>query len=222
MKKRYLILVLLLTISRSFCGIFSSGFSKVSSKTYFSVQPIFKPISPETISIGRTQMRVIEENKKFTLEVTALGGQSVNAHDLATYFLPFEKTIRPENDAKCQNNFNDRIFIRAGELGSNWVKQGEVDVVANYFGVMTSAPFKSGTAVNFSDNTFESEVSLHPTQKFVGFGLVFKHHADRYANNGFWYSLTIPFLTVKNNIGITEKIIHKGGANGDDPIVPAG
>lgn len=216
-------LILLLNVSYSFCGIFSSGVSKTSSKTYFSVQPIFKPISPETLSIRRNQIRIFQEDKHFTIDCTFFGGTSFNSKDLATYFLPFDKTQKCEsNDLQFETNCTGRIFIRAGELGSNWVNEGQVDVIANYFGVMTSEPFKAGTEVNFKNNTFESEVELHPTQKFSGFGLVFKQHASRYSNEGFWYSITLPFIRVKNDIGLKEKIIKKGGANGDDPIVPPG
>lgn len=197
MKKLYSILILLLTVSNSFAD--------VSSKTYFSVQPIFKPVSPETISIRRNQMRILQEDKNFTIDATVFGGQSFNKKDLAIYFLPFEKTK-----------------IRAAELGSKWAKEGSADVIANYFGVMTSEPFQSGSQVNFNNNTFESEISLSPIQSFAGVGLVFKQHAARYSNEGFWYSITIPLIWVKNNIGIKEKIIKRGGSNEDNPIVPPG
>jgi hypothetical protein len=221
MKKIYIVLFLL-NVSYSSCSIFSSSPSKISSKTYFSVQPIFKPISPETISIRRNQIRIFQEDKNFTIDATIFGGKSFNADDLATYFLPFGKTQQCQsNDLQVATNCNGRVFIRAGELGSTWVKEGTVDVIANYFGVLTSEPFKNGTEVNFKNNTFESEVELHPTQRFTGFGLVFKQHASRYSNEGFWYSLTIPFISVRNNIGIKEKIIKSGGANGEDPVLPA-
>lgn len=197
MKKICYILILLLTSSNILCH--------VSSKSYFSVQPIFKPISPETISIARNQLRILPEDKHFSIDFTIFGGKSFGHKNLARYFLPFDKTC-----------------IVAGELGSRAVRAGKADVIANYFGVQTSEPFQAGKVVNFSDNTFESILTLKPKQTYSGFGLVFKHHAARHTGMGFWYSITLPFVHVKNNINLEEKVIRRGGSNGSDPIVPPG
>jgi len=185
--------------------IISDTWCVISSRTYFSAQPIFKPVSPEVLSIRREDIRIYENENYFTIDLTVFGGKSTNNNGLAKYFLPFGKSS-----------------ILAGELGSRAVKSDRVDVIANYFGVLTSNKPVNGDPANFNDYTFESIVSLSPEQSYSGFGVVFRQHLSRYTDEGFWYSVTFPFINVKNNIGLTEKIIKRGGANGNNPKVPEG
>lgn len=178
----------------------------ITSKSFFSVKPIFRPTSPEMSSLKRDRINVDEE-KKLSFDVFVYGGQSFGGDRLARYFMPFGKKE-----------------VSVGELGSDFVNKENVDVIANYFGILTGPMYRPGFPVGDTlDNyTFESTLSFNPKQVFYGVTLAFKQHISRYTDKGFWYELVFPIEHVKNNMNLKEVVIRKGGPNGDDPEVPAG
>lgn len=178
-----------------------------SSKTFFSVQPIFNVTSPETVSIKRDQLRIENAEKKYSIDITAFGGESTNEKDLAKYFLPFNKSE-----------------ILVGELGSKSVINEDADVIANYFNIFTDTFFEAGEPLeDFVKNyTFESKLSFRPKQKFYGAALTYKQHLSRYTDKGFWIEVILPVEHVKNDINIHEEVLTEGGPNGDNPNIPEG
>lgn len=181
--------------------------NNATSKTIFVVQPIFRPTSPEMISIRRERLRMTDEEKRYSFDVIPFGGKTMNEEDLAEYFLPFGKNE-----------------ILSGELGSTAVKQNTVDAIANYFGILTSDLYKAGFPVDGTLNnyTFESRLSFHPKQVFGGVTLCYKQHLSRHTDKGFWFDVVIPIEHITNDMGLKEEIIKKGGPDGDDPNVPQG
>ena len=178
----------------------------ITSKSFFSVKPIFRPTSPEMVSIKRDRVNVDEE-RKLSADLIFYGGQSFGEERLARYFLPYGKSE-----------------VAVGELGSNFVKQENVDVIANYFGILSYNLYKVGAPVGNTLNnyTFESKLSFRPKQTFYGATLAFKQHVSKYPDKGFWYEIVVPFEHVKNDMHLKETIIKSGGPNGNDPKVPAG
>lgn len=194
----YLILFFLILNFDTLCENFSS-------KTFFSMQPIFRPTSPECVAIKRDELRYFDDEKRYSLDLTLYGGESVNNETLAQYFMPFGKTK-----------------LLCGELGSNAVRQGKADVIANYFGVLTYKPFIAGEPADFTNYTFESEISFVPSHSFSGLTFTYRQHLSRHINEGLWLEVVIPFEHVRNEIKIKEDIITKGGPGGNDPQVPEG
>ncbi len=178
-----------------------------TSKSFFTVQPIFRVTSPEVLSIKRDNIAIIENEKRFNFDITPYFGQSYDHKALAKYFLPFEKST-----------------IIAGEFGSTAGQSGTLDVIANYFGVLTAAyPVQGDTIVPTLFNyTFQSELTFEPKQTFFGATLSYRQHLSRYMDRGFWFEIVVPIEHVKNDIGLKEKIIDAGGPNKNDPAVPAG
>lgn len=196
----FLIILLFLSLD-NFCD---SDNLFITNKSFFSVQAIFRPASPEMVSIRRDQLNVYDNNKSI-IDVIVYGGESTEPDKLARYFLPFGKTK-----------------VLTGELGSKAVQEEKVDVIANYFGVLTSAPFKPGETVDttIKNYTFQSELSFKPKQVYYGAVLTYKQHISKYTDKGFWFEIVAPIEHVKNNMNIKEKIITAGGPSGNDPSVP--
>ncbi len=203
-KKVIFFLFCFFSLLNLFISIKSDDFS---SKSFFSVQRIFGPTTPECVSIKHDQIRLYEEEKRYSFDATVFGGSTFNEDDLAKYFLPFQKKE-----------------IIAGELGSKAVKEGDVDVIANYFGVLTSNFYTVGSPVNgtFNNYTFQSKVKFAPKQTFAGVTLTYKQHLSRYLDKGFWFEIVVPIETVTNTIGMTEEITTAGGPDGNNPTIPPG
>jgi hypothetical protein len=199
----FLLIIFLLLIPDLFCD---ENKVSITSKSYFSVPALFRPASPEMVSIRRDQLNIYNDQKSI-IDVIIYGGQSVDPDKLAKYFLPFNKTK-----------------VIAGELGSQAVKKGNVDLIANYFGVLTSAAPQVGEPVEptIANYTFQSELSFKPKQSFVGAVFTYKQHLSRYTDKGFWFEVVAPIEHVKNEVRIEEKIITEGGSNGNNPQVPPG
>ena len=200
--KRGLIFYLVLLIFGFISTIHANNYT---SKTTFVVQPIFRPTSPEMISIRRERLRMEDEERRFSFDVIPFGGSTLGEDDLAKYFLPFGKTE-----------------ILVGELGSLAVKQNTADAIANYFGILTSGLYTVGAPVNGTLNnyTFQSKLSFKPKQTYGGVVLSYKQHLSRHTDRGFWFDVVLPIEHIVNSMNLKEEIITEGGPNGDNPKVP--
>lgn len=200
--KRYFLFVLFLYFANIFCAT-----SYVSSKSYFSVTPLFRPTMPEMVTVMHDKIE--EEYPRNKIDVIFLGSVSGKECDIAKYFLPNKKTE-----------------LVAAELGAQSAKDGTADIIANYFNVLTSTPLTTSSedTINnlFSSYTFESRLKFKPKQKMFGAAFRYRRHLSEFTNKGYWVEFTIPFVYVKNDLGMTEEIIHSGGPNGNNPSVPTG
>lgn len=202
-----------------------------TSKTFFSIIPPFRFDSPEHALVFSNPLHCSPPDSLWmqeckdrwwwshlcggTLQLTAFGGQSTRSQALARYFLPFNKTQ-----------------IVAGEFGSEAVINKTVDVIANYFGVLSTNPLSGGipvppppapanTAFITTDLTFQSTISFRPEHSFAGVGLEYQHYLIRKDDgSGFWIQISAPVMWVKNNLHFCEIVSNPGG--GGTPHVPAG
>lgn len=177
-------------------------------RTFFSEPPSFRPTTPEMISIFRDRLDVCYDEKQY-LKVIALGTISINSAKIAKYFSP----VRAEES-----------FI-AGELGSHAAQSGQIDVIANYFNVLTAPLPIAGDPADlaaFENYTFQSKLTLDPQQLSFGFAFNYHRHLSKTQDCGWWLDLTFPFKWVKNDLRLCEKVINAGGPGGNDPQVPNG
>jgi len=188
-----------------FIGSFLHG-AIVFDKTTFIPVPNFRPTSPEITSMKTDHYFLCKDHRKsFTAFV--IGGISANPQDIAQYFLPFQKST-----------------LLAGELGSTAVQSQEADVIANYFGVLTSSLYTLGEPAEpkLSQYTFESKLAFKPQQLFAGVCFTYHQHLSPYDDKGWWFEIVLPIKWVKTQMNMVEEIIVKGGPDGDDPEVPEG
>jgi len=186
-------------------GFFINGYA---TRTFFSIPVPFHPTSPERQTMTHDQMRDYTQEKRRKFSITLFGGESNNPDKLAQYFLPFNKTC-----------------LIAGGLGSNAVKNHEVDLIANYFNVLTGSPRSDASSELDADNifdiidtwTFQSKLQFCPVHKYFGIGLLYHHHLSSHFDKGWWFELALPIMCIKNDMGMCEKIETCGGSNGDNP-----
>ncbi len=182
-----------------------------TGRSYLSVWPTFQINSPERVSMQHHQMKLYDDQRRHMFDLTALGGQSTDSKKLAKYFAPFGKTC-----------------LKVGELGTDWAKTGELDIIANYFNVFTSAYPVKGEASNPTTNppianyTFKSVISFEPEYKYYGLGAHYRYHFSCDPEKGFWFDMAAPLVNVETNMNLKERIIAPGGPGGENPDVPEG
>ena len=186
--------------------VFWSSSDTVFKRTFFSVIPPFNPTCPELISMNRDRLTYCCDFKKW-FDVIVESGTSLDPWKTARYFYPHT----------CNS---DKVLV--GELGSEAVKSGTADVIANYFNILTDSMFITGDPANFTNYTFQSRISFKPTQIFFAAALLYHQHLSRTQDKGWWFEFLVPIKWVKNNMHLTEEIITPGGPGGDDPQVPTG
>lgn len=199
-----------------------------TSRTFFSIYPPFQCGSPEHILLFFNPLYASFNNNKIqknvwswsncwggTVQATVFGGRSTRPKELARYFLPFNKTE-----------------IIAGEFGSQAFINNTIDVIANYFGVLTANPLAGNTPLppppapaNTSfitdDLTFQSTIKLKPQHSFAGLGLQYRQYVTRRDDgSGCWIQISAPIMWVKNVLNFVETIINKGAQG--TPQVPTG
>lgn len=177
-------------------------------RTFLSIPVPFHPSSPERQTMTHDEMRDFTQQKHRNFSITLLGGESTNSTKIAQYFLPFNKTC-----------------LTAGEIGSEVVRDHEVDLIANYFNVCTGSARTAADTDLISDNifkiintwTFQSKLQFCPKHKYFGIGLVYHHHLSSQFDKGWWFELAMPIMCVKNDMGMCETIEVCGGPGGTDP-----
>ncbi len=170
-----------------------------TSHTFFSVRPPFYGAMPEKISLVYDRLNLRDCGIGGLLQVLPFGGQSINQSEIARYFLPFDK---------CR--------ILAGEFGSEAVLEDTVDILANYFGVLTRpvAEVFAGNVLNTANLTFQSLISFNPQQTFGGLGLSYRQKVNRHDTNtsrDIWLQVAFPVMAVKNDLGYCERVLNEGG-----------
>jgi hypothetical protein len=162
---------------------------------------------PEMVTVMHD--KVEEEYPRNKIDVVFLGSVSGSADDITKYFLP-----------------NCKTEIVAAGLGAESAKSETADVLANYFNVLTAPELTSASddTINnlYSSYTFESRLTFKPTQKMFGTAIRYKRHLSDFTDKGWWVEVTFPIVVVKNDLGMKEEIIKKGGSGGDSPAVPTG
>lgn len=174
----------------------------VTSHTFFSVRPEFQSGSPELFTLFHDRMMAVDCcDCHGGFQVVVFGGSTQNnkdcANPLALYFLPFNKST-----------------ITAGEYNSEAVHNNTVDVVANYFGVLTADPLAGAPGeYNILDLTFQSQFTIDPRRTVTGVGLHYKQKLTPADTRSFWVSASTPIMHVKHELRFTEKIINEGGGD---------
>lgn len=170
-----------------------------TSHTFFVVRPPFQRVMPEKISLMYDRMEARECGINGALQVVPFGGKSTNAHEIARFFLPFDKTE-----------------IIAGEFNCQAMLDNSIDIIANYFGVLTrptAEVFGGAGGFNVQNLTYQSRIGFHPTQSYWGAGLNYHQKiasADD-ADKGFYINISAPIMAVRNDVGFCETVFNKGG-----------
>lgn len=178
-----------------------------AAHSFLTIRPPFQSGSPERLALTHDQLKWFDIEERSQLQVCPFAGVSTNSEAIAGYFLPY-------------NNSQ----LNVGEFGSNFVANGNVDVIANYFGIYTAAVPVVGNPIQptLSNYTFQSVLSFRPKHTFAGVGLVYHYHISPCLAKGFWIEVSTPIMYVRNTMGMCERIITSGGPNGNDPQVPEG
>lgn len=172
------------------------------SQTFFSIRPAFVDGTPERISLNYDRMWARDDGILSNLEIVPFGSQSTNGHELAQYFFPFNKCV-----------------LTAGEFGSEAVLDGTVDVMANYFGVLTrpvNEVYTGDGGLVTPNLTFQSNITINPKQTTYGVGLCYRQHVYQHQdhpNRDIWVQIAFPIMGVKNAINFCEQIVNPGGGD---------
>ena len=188
-------------------GLLLGTYHTKASRTFFSIPVPFHPVSVERITMTHDQMFDYTKATWRNFSITLFGGESTQPDRLAQYFLPFNKTC-----------------LVAGGLGSEAVKNHNVDLISNYFDVLTGLPRSDAEALESDDIfdiintwTFQSNLRFCPSHKYWGIGLLYHQHLSSELDKGWWFEFAMPIMGIKNDMGMCETIVTPGGPNGDDP-----
>ncbi|KKR96914.1 MAG: hypothetical protein UU47_C0005G0027 [candidate division TM6 bacterium GW2011_GWE2_41_16] len=182
--KKHLPLVLLMSAA---VGSIYAEEGDITSRSFFSVRPHFATGSFEHNALNRNdRMEAREDGYGSAWCLTAFGGRSQSASDLARYFLPFgvTKLHVKENAAVNPVDGTDTRTVDAAHLNIETV-----------------------------NNTFESDVTFCPRHEFFGLGLDW-HQALCMRDDGtvnYYFEASAPLLQVRNNMNMRERIINDGG-----------
>ncbi len=169
------------------------------SHTFFSIQPLFHAALPTKLSLYYDRDVARKDGIKSLVQIVPFYSASLNEPAIAKFFLPFNKTT-----------------IVAGEFGSQAVKDNTVDVLANYFGVLTQpvdSVYPPGQLFDVSNLTFQSLLRLKPIQKVTGLGLMYKQKISAMCDDrrGWFVQVSSPIMKVSNDVGFSETVINEGG-----------
>lgn len=168
------------------------------SHTFFSIRPNFEGAMPIKISLVYDRMTERDYGIDGLLQVVPFFSSSFNGQELAEFFLPFHK---------CE--------IVAGEYNSQAVLDNTVDIMANYFGVLTrpvAEVYPAGGPLNTTNLTFQSRISFNPRQQVAGVGLSYRQKLNGHeSKRDVWMQVSFPLVQVKNDLGFCEKIENQGG-----------
>jgi hypothetical protein len=177
-----------------------------TSHTFFSARQQFRDVMPEKISLFEDRMLARPEGILGAIQIVPFYSKSINSAELARFFMPFGKTQ-----------------IIAGEFNSQAVQDNSVDVMANYFGVLTRPVNQVFTTsgLDIEDLTFQSTVQFKPVQTVFGIGLSYQQQVTGDLTKGTFINISAPITRVHNDLGLCETVINPGG--GDlGPAVPEG
>ncbi len=186
-----------------YCLVILLGSARFSAsagygKSFLNTPTLFRPAAVEQIVLNRAQLQLDEWDCRQGLSIVPVGQLSLGSDDLAQYFLP-------------NGQVGGRTKLVVGELGSQAVQHRRVDLLANYFNVVTAALPADGAVFDPSDYTFESVLSFAPRQQVTGLYLNYRRHLSRYLDQGYWLEVGAPLLWIKNDLGFQEEVVNAGG-----------
>jgi hypothetical protein len=170
------------------------------SQTFFSIRPAFVDATPERISLNFDRLWARDDGIYGNLEIVPFGSFSTNGHELATYFFPFNKCV-----------------LTTGEFGSEAVANDSVDVLANYFGVLTrpvNEVFTGPGGLITENLTFQSRITMFPKQSTYGAGFCYRQHVyqeQTHPSRNIWIQAAFPIMAVSNSLNFCETIENEGG-----------
>lgn len=169
------------------------------SHTFFSIQPLFHAALPTKISLFYERNQVRDNGIKSALQIVPFYSKSLNEPAITKFFFPFNKTS-----------------LVAGEFGSQAVKDNTVDLMANYFGVLTQpvdTVYAGDMGLQTNNLTFQSLIRIKPVQTVTGLGLTYKQKISNLCSNekGWFVHISTPIMKVSNDVGYSESIINPGG-----------
>lgn len=169
------------------------------SHTFFSIQPLFHAALPTKISLFYERNLKREGGIKGSLQVVPFYSRSSNESAIAKFFLPFNKTS-----------------IVAGEFNSTAVNNNTVDIMANYFGVLTNpvdVVYEGAQGFHPDNLTFQSLIRFKPIQKVGGVGITYKQKISNMTDDakGWFLHISSPIMHVSNDLGYDEAVINAGG-----------
>jgi hypothetical protein len=151
---------------------------EATSKTFFSVRPLYTSQKAELIAGFRNERAHVRENGiGGALDVVFFGSKSTNDKRLASYFMP-----------DCATKLT---------AGSNASQEATLD--SRHFNVFTA---------NDTEDQFESSLCFSMNQSVMGIGLHYKQlfYWNDQETEGWWLSISAPITRVKNTVNMSEKI----------------
>lgn len=188
-KKSCIIFSWLILLSLPLCA------NDYTSHTILVPHPHYHDVAPEKIALFHQIPVECVDGLGTGFQIVGLASTSVNTEEMARYFLPFGKTR-----------------IVAGEPSSEAVKEGTVDILAQYFGVKTNT--------DDDNRKFQSTLQFAPKQKIIGAGLSFVQDFN-VLKATLRFSAHSALLHVHNDLNAKETITNAGGAD-KNPEVPEG
>ncbi len=154
-----------------------------TSRTSLAIRPGFQSESPEMVA-GFRSNRLHAAQRHGAAEAVVFGSKSTNHNDLARYFFPF-----------CTTD-----LIVDEQIGLTTPPQPQ-DLLAQHFNIFTRL------------GTFRSQISIRPETSQVGVGFYLRKAfcMDEEKGRGFFTSISLPVIRVKNDFKLEENIINDGG-----------
>lgn len=152
---------------------------EASSKTFFSVRPLYTSQKAELIAGFRNERAHVRENGiGGALDVVLFGSKSTNDKRLASYFMPDCTT--------CMEATNHVTDVTINSLD------------AQHFNIIST-----------SDDDFTSNISFSMNQSVMGLGLHYKQLFlwNEKETEGWWASISSPITRVKNTVNLCETVI---------------
>ena len=151
---------------------------------------------PSKVSLFRTRIHAKEDGVKGAIELVPFGGKSTNCREIAQFLMPFRKTQ-----------------LITGEFGSAAVGDATVDVMANYFGVLTQAVASvyPGGSLNTTNITFQSRIQFKPEHSYAGLGFWYRQVFSEGEPRSWFLDIVTSVMRVKNTVGFKEIIDNAGG-----------
>jgi hypothetical protein len=179
MKKLSLLLILATAGAASTLAASCDSCScEASSKTFFSVRPLYSSVKAEMIAGFRNERAHVRENGKGgAIDIVPFYSKSTNDKRLASYFMPDCTT--------CMGVTND-------------VTDLSIDLLdAQHFNIITTG-----------GDDFKSDISFNMNQSVMGLGLHYKQlfRWNAAETKGWWMSVSSPITRVKNTVNLCEKV----------------
>jgi hypothetical protein len=150
---------------------------EATSKTFFSVRPLYSSVKAEMIAGFRNERAHVRENGiGGALDVVLFGSKSTNDKRLASYFMP-----------DCTTSM-DSI---------NGTEDESISLDTEHFNILTTSGDDFKSKLCFSMNQSVVGLGLHYKQLFCW---------NDQETEGWWMSVSSPLTHVKNTVTMTEKI----------------